>query len=326
MKLHNIEFGPVHLAAGTGGFHCDGSEYWLHRTWFRPDFTGATKTAKTVTLHPRDTTTGANLPLDEQLRVTEWFPRCIAVNPILCCSVNAVGLANKGLRWHLDQGVWQEWAEPFFISLMAVGATRAERMKEWETMFALLAQYQESFHAPFAIQENFSCPNTEHETYTQHELDAEVSEVLYRGASLGVPQVPKFGVTQIDVVKGRMIGDHSHCAGIVLSNTIPWYDLPLWVRLVSFGTPWSPLRWRGISQPGGYAGPFLRTLVIHKIHNLRAIGFTKPIIACGGITHPNHVNQMRDIGADAIEFGTVAMLRPWRVQPIIERACTLTWR
>lgn len=108
MRLRGINFGKVHVASGAGGFKCDGREYWYHRIpWIAPDFSGATKTTKTATRCARTILNGANMDLDEQLRPVEWFPRCIAVNPFLVCSVNAVGLANPGLVPLLDLGVWQ---------------------------------------------------------------------------------------------------------------------------------------------------------------------------------------------------------------------------
>lgn len=324
MKLRGIDFGRVHLASGVGGFKCDGSEYWQHQVpSLRPDFTGAIKTVKTVTLHERTTQNGANMDLDDQLRPTETFPRCIAVNPVLCCAVNAVGLANKGLQAHLDMGIWQEWEDPFFLSLMATGATSSERMSEWAQMFKILSEYVPEFKAPFAVQENQSCPNA---GLDPRELISDTEQVLSMGADHDLIQVPKFNVWQLSVVAVLGIGSHKHCDALLFSNTIPWGDLPLWVRLASFGTPFSPLRWRGVKQDGGYSGPFLLSQVEKRIRELRTLQFSKPIIACGGITKPDHVNHMRNAGADAVEFATVAMCRPHRVQSIIQRANSLTWR
>ncbi|KKS83835.1 MAG: hypothetical protein UV60_C0032G0004 [Parcubacteria group bacterium GW2011_GWA2_43_11] len=324
MRLRGIDFGRVHLASGTGGFKCDGTEYWYHGTRFAPDFTGATKNAKTVTLFERTTNNGANMDLDENLRPVERFPRCIAVNPFLCCSDNAAGLANWGIKKHLDSGVWQSWEAPSFVSLIAVGATLKERLREWGQMFAIFAEYLPDFKAPVAIQENHSCPTTGHNPH-EYMLSTEPEQVLDIGADLGVPQIPKFNVMQLSLDAGLRIGAHKECDALLLSNTVPWMDLPLWMRLLSFGTPFSPLRWRGIKQDGGYSGPLLLPLVEEKIRTLRIWGFTKPIIACGGITKAKHVDRMCDAGADAIEFATVAMLRPWRVQEIIDRAITIPW-
>jgi len=36
--------------------------------------------------------------------------------------------------------------------------------------------------------------------------------------------------------------------------------------------------------------------------------------------HSDDVDKMKEAGANAIEFATVAMLRPWRVKKIIKRA------
>ena len=48
--------------------------------------------------------------------------------------------------------------------------------------------------------------------------------------------------------------------------------------------------------------------------------FNKPIVACGGILHPRDVRRVKQAGASAIEVGSASILRPWRVQPIIDEA------
>lgn len=329
MKLRELEFGKISNAPGTLGFKCDGTEYWYHRyALLRPDFTGATKVAKTATLFARTTKNGANMDLDENLRPTEMIPRSIAVNPFLCCAVNAVGLANPGLQALLDLGIWQSWRVPFYISLMAVEDTRSRRIREWEKMMQTLIKHKREFKAPFALQKNHSCPNVQSAkiNYNQASFASEVEESFDVCAKLGVPQVPKFSVPQISMEMLMRIGNHKECDAVLLSNTIPWGQLPLWVRLASFGTPFSPLRWRGIKQDGGYTGPFLRHQVLGCIRELREYGFKKPIIACGGITKPIHIIQMRDAGASAVEIGLVAMLRARRVPKIIAQANTLIWK
>jgi dihydroorotate dehydrogenase len=225
---------------------------------------------------------------------------------------------------------------------MAVGATKEERMWEWKGMFCFLAARQSEFKAVFAIQLNFSCPNTGHAVGG---LVSEVKEVLELAARIlpGVALVPKFSVVQLSLATMLDIGNHPACDALLYSNTVPWGDLPLWVRLVSFGTPFSPLWWRmwprwmkqeggflpylrlllkgkGVKQAGGYAGPWLLSLVRKMTRDLRAAGFSKPIIACGGITKIKHVDRLFSAGVNAIEFATVAMVRPKRVQPIAKRA------
>lgn len=320
MKLRGIDFGSVHLASGTGGFKCDGSEYWYHKSgphFLRPNFINATRTTKTATLNARTRQNGANMDLDKNLRPKEFFPRSIAINPFLCCSVNAIGLANPGLQTLLNLGIWQSWEKPFFLSLMAVADTVKERLSEWEQMIKILLEYKKEFVAPFAIQINLSCPNIGHNP----DLFINESEQIFNICKkLQMPQVPKFNALQISAEIGARIGNHNECDALLISNTLPWKELPLWVRIVSFGTPFSPLLWRGIKQDGGYSGPFLRENVKKRIRELREYGFKKSIIACGNIVKLTHVNQMRNVGANAIEFATVAMTRPWRVQGIIQHA------
>lgn len=324
MELRGIRFGRINYAAGAGGFHCDGTEYHHHNKGFLdPDFSEYTNVVKTITLNARTTANGANMELDENLRPVELFPRCIAVNPFLCCSVNAAALPNEGTVAHLDRGVLQQWTRPFYLSLMSVATTREQRLQEWQMKYQILAERKKEFNAPFAVQQNMSCPNG---GLDPKGLVEETIPCLDAGAILDAPKVVKFNVMHLSVESALEIEKHPEFDGLLISNTIPWYDLPLWVRLLSFGTPFSPLRWRGIKQDGGYAGPYLLHLVENKTRELRLAGFKKRIIVCGGITKPKHVNRICSAGGDAVEVATVTMIRPWRVGPIGQRANSLTWR
>jgi len=45
-----------------------------------------------------------------------------------------------------------------------------------------------------------------------------------------------------------------------------------------------------------------------------------PIKACGGILSVKDVKKVYAAGADAIEIGTVKVVRPWRIKSIIIEA------
>ena len=108
---------------------------------------------------------------------------------------------------------------------------------------------------------------------------------------------------------------HPGCDAIIMSNTIPWGQLPDridWKGL--FGTDVSPVAKYG---GGGLSGKPLLPIVTDWIRGARVKGVVKPIVAGGGILSKADADRMLDAGADAVELGSVAFLRPWRVQGII---------
>ena len=53
---------------------------------------------------------------------------------------------------------------------------------------------------------------------------------------------------------------------------------------------------------------------------MRYAGIKTSIKGGGGIMSSDDADRMKAAGANAIEFATVAMLRPWRIKKIIKRA------
>lgn len=307
MHLRGIDFGHVLNASGARNF--DGSGWWYHRfsRWLGLDYANTTFVAKTTTFHARL----GYMPLDTALQPLEMLPACIKVRWWHGFALNAVGLSGPGAEWLLKRGVWYEQERPFFVSFMSVAPTRSERTHELVKFVDLLSRHL-PFKAPVGLQLNFSCPNVGLEP--QH-LVEEMHEALDIANILNIPLVPKISVTfPEDVILG--LGDELYDA-LCLSNTIPWGQLPDridWRRL--FGSEESPLaRFGG----GGLSGAPLLPLVVEKITRLRRRhNYQKPIIGCGGILSKKDADQMLDAGADAVELGSVSMLRPWRVRGIAQ--------
>jgi dihydroorotate dehydrogenase len=109
------------------------------------------------------------------------------------------------------------------------------------------------------------------------------------------------------------------CDGICISNTIPWAALPSVGinRRALFGTDESPLERYG---GGGLSGAPLLPLVAHWVYRARCVGITKHINAGGGILHPDNLDNLKTLGADSVSLGSIAILRPWRLQATIRRA------
>jgi dihydroorotate dehydrogenase len=155
-------------------------------------------------------------------------------------------------------------------------------------------------------------------------LAREVSGDLGILSRLGLPLVPKINIL-LPVETALEIGNDPNCAGLTLSNTIPWERLPdVGIdRAKIFGKKYakqSPLQARGFKQAGGYSGIELAPLVARYVDELRRLGFAKHINAGGGILYPQTIDWFDSVGADSFFLGSAAFLRPWNVPKIIRRA------
>ena len=315
MKLRGIDFGNVLGASGVQGFFGEG--YWFHKVW-KPcglDFAGVTFVAKTATLLLRE----GNMPLTRHYTPRSLFPVCIKVKPLRGVVLNSVGLSNPGLATLLATGEWQKRTKPFWLSVMSLADTPPKRLEEFRLIVGMLGLFKESFFAPFGLQINLSCPNTGH---NPRELIGESAKVLEIAGTLGVPVMPKYSIASAPVEAVRELNDHPNCDAICVSNTLPfgWQGID-WQSV--WGSATSPLAQLG---GGGLSGKILRPLVCEWIARLRDAGFTKPINGGGGILCPKDVDYYHNAGASSVFLGSVAVLRPWRVEAIVNHANSLSWR
>lgn len=248
------------------------------------------------------------------LQPVEFFPACIKVNVRRGAVLNAVGLSGPGAEALFKRRVWERWRRPFLISFAAAGATREERLKEWEEFARLAKGYAGQFASPAGLEMNFFCPNT-----GVHDMPVvdEIRETLDIAAELNIPLVVKINVF-VSPEGALRIEAHPACDALCQSNTILFGELVdtiNWQKL--WGKRGSPLaRFGG----GGLSGPELFPLVLVWIREARKVGLRKPIVACGGIFSCKDADMMIDAGADAIQLGSVSIVRPWRVKKIIAHA------
>ncbi|MSR84991.1 hypothetical protein EXS71_00925 [Candidatus Uhrbacteria bacterium] len=311
MKLRGIDFGHVFCASGARNF--DGNGYPFHgalKALGLLNFERSTLVTKTVTIDPRV----GNMPLQEDgLTPYELKPKCIRVYPAKGMVLNSVGLSNAGVNFYLAQGIWQSLPNPFFISFGCVEKTAVGRLVELEGFVKLLGPELPTFKAPVGLQMNFSCPNT---GVHWEDSTREIGTMLDIAEQLNIPLVIKLNaLTPCELVFSFV--DHPALDAISMSNTIPWgalHEQIHWKKL--FGTDVSPLAHLG---GGGLSGKPLLRIVSNWIRCIlsHAYGRMKPIIGGGGILCKGDADQMLDAGAEAIEIGSCAILRPWRVAGII---------
>ena len=312
MKLRGIDFG--HVLNASGARNITGKGYWTHRflRYVGLNFDDSTFVAKTVT---REKNKG-NMPLKADGETPqETFPKCVVVKLFKGVVLNAVGLSNPGIKVVLEAGKWQKRTEPFFISFMPIADSPEGRKAEMRSFVKILLQHLPDFDASIGLKLNISCPNVD---LNPDEIVTESSDLLDIGGELGIPLVPKFNAL-LPIQAGVDITQHPSCDAICMSNSIPWGRLPEeipWKKI--FGTDISPLTTRGFAQEGGLSGKYVFPIVRDWIERARKEGIRKPIIACGGISTPKHIHHLLYAGASAIELGSVSILRPWRVQNLIQ--------
>lgn len=313
MLLRGQEWPVVYNSSGARGFFGEG--YWYHKYWvpFGLTYNGAGFVTKTTTLLGRP----GNMPLDQAHRPLERVPKCIVVKPAEGVVLNAVGLSGPGAdilihEW-TERQLTPKWPYMMMLSFMSISSVREDRIEEARLFFSKLARLIRAKGTMFTgIQINFSCPNVGlHPMSLVEEIGQTLDLTFHLGA---VPTLVKLNAL-VRPSDAAVISNHPRCDGLIVSNTIPWGQLPNkipWKKL--FGTDKSPLEAMG---GGGLSGAPLMPIVRDWVLEARKCGLKKPIIAGGGILSKEDAGEMLDAGADAIELGSVSILRPWRVQGII---------
>ncbi len=313
LVLNDVDYGPVQGASGVQGFFGEG--YWFHHLTrlLGGSFRGMTFVAKTTTCEPRR----GNMALKRTHVPRRFFPDCVVVNSAKGVVLNSVGLSGPGAVALFDDGRWQAREAPFLLSFMPVGKQHEERQREAEWFSFLLWSELPEFAAPTALQVNLSCANSGNDPaeVSSHAADLLRAMQGLRHRKNGVALVPK--VNLLYPIEAA-VDLQDLCDGLCVSNALPWgAELPGvdWRRL--FGPGPSPLaRYGG----GALSGRPLLPLVCDWVRRARLAGFEKPINAGGGILAPGDVDALADAGADSVFVGSVAILKPWRVQRIIRRA------
>ncbi len=311
MNIKNINFDNCFLASGVLNFFGDG---WWYDAWYRALIPGFKITEKTTFVTKTTTFNGqiGNMPLNKNFRPRELVPKSIKVYPLKGIILNAVGLSGPGAKILFESNKWQQINQPFFISFMAIGDNLTQRIEETKKFTDMLIDYLPEFKTKIGLQINISCPNTKHGT---KDLMNEALMILKLVAKSKLPIDLKVNaLVSNEVVKE--IEMSKLCDILTLSNTIPYgIDEINWKKILR--QKQSPLKHLG---GGGLSGRAIFPLVLDKIKSLRSTGIKMPIKGSGGIFSATDVDKMKTAGANAIEIGTVLILRPWRVKAIVNRA------
>ena len=308
MKLRGVEWGHVMNASGARGFASEG--YWFHELLgpLGLRYDGCTFVTKTTTLMKRS----GNMWLDDDHQPLALMPDCIVVRPMTGVVLNAVGLSGPGAKAILTRLRERRDLKRMVVSFMSVEADAKARVSEalsFVQMFRLFVELKGTDNV--ALQVNFSCPNV---GLDPSHLVGEVAEVLDATVGLGVATMIKLNAL-VPAEVACKLAEHEGCDAVVCSNTIPWGQLADridWKGI--FGSDESPLKRYG---GGGLSGKPLLPIVEDWIRAAIGHGMKKPIVGGGGVLHMDDADRLLDAGASAIELGSVAILRPWRVASII---------
>ena len=270
------KFGKVWNASGVANFFGDGYPFHAFLKPFGLDFKGSTFVAKAATLYPR----AGNMPLKKNLMPKEILPKCIWMNWLKGYALNSVGLSGPGAKALFEDGRWQKRKEPFIISFMSVEDAPEKRTEELREFINLFQTYLPDFKAPVALQINFSCPNVGLEP---KDIVKEIHEGLATASVLKIPLIPKINLeVPLSIVK--KISEHPACAGICVTNTIPFGHMPEKINWQKLFPKDSPLIKRGQKfGKGGLSGKPLFPLLCEWIKNAREAGIEKPLNVGGGI-------------------------------------------
>lgn len=312
-------FGTVWGASGATNFFNQGWPFHEQLKRWCPgfDLSRMTFVAKTMTTDPKE----GNMPSEPLYQMPlEKSPKCIKRKFWHAVALNAVGLTNRGAKMLFALDKWQTMAHPFFLSFAPQGANAEERHRDTVKFVEIAAREIPRFHAQVGLQLNITCPNTGDDV-SEANAEALVDEamiMLTALMALGIPIVVKLNAL-MPPEKAAEIGEHSACAGITVSNALPWASLPALgidrVRL--FGSDISPLAEFG---GGGLSGAPLFPIVERWVRGVRNAGFRKHLNAGGGIMRPIHPWILQGAGANSVSIGSMLFLRPWRVKKTIDAA------
>jgi len=316
VEIAEMRIGPVVAASGAVGFV--GESYWHHRL-LRPlglDFTGSTPVMKSTNLKP----IAGNAPLRSNFRPREHFPRAIYADLMRGVVANAWGHSGPGLPAILASRRWQEFPEPFVISLVSDCPESSDRLEETREMVKLL-KVELPFRSPVAIEYVFSCGNVG--LPTVRGLD-EIHATLEILRELDVPLGVKLSIIT-PVSDALEIASDPNCAFLGAYNALPddavLSDGRTAREVAGFVEP--PLVPR-VGVAGSYSGaPFFPySLAWHR--QAREAGITKPMIVGLGIMSPRdavlayHLVSCGGKLPTAVAIGgAMAITRPWKVRRTI---------
>jgi len=323
MQIKNLDFKNfVFGQAGVQGFFGEPDEH-RHHKWYKliPGFSfeNMVFVAKTITLKPRIYPVSSNTELRDGYKIKRFFPKSIWLNLRSFFKgylLNAVGLANTGAFDMFSYNKWQKRKDIFQLSFMPVGATVEERIIETRELCRIILANSCGMTFRYALQVNFSCPNTGH---NQKQDPSDIITVLssFRRMIPNLILIPKFNLL---VEPETVVAVKPYCDAFCFTNTLEFgkkESKEWWKKL--FPKEKSPLlKHFGGRFSGGLSGAPLFPLLVKWLEKMEQYDDTVVIIAGGGIMKKKDILKLSKFKiVHGVALGSVAILRPWRLESLI---------
>lgn len=204
--------------------------------------------------------------------------------------VNFVGLQNPGIDELVDRLAALDFPTVFIASVHAV---------EVEDVAMMIGKL-ESVPAIAGYEVNLSCPNVAHKSVLPS-LDLDQVAALVQAARQATSKWICAKLPPYSCIDAAPICEEAGAQALCISNTFP-------------AIAYNP---RGDRITGGLSGPAIKPMVLYNVfHCARKV--TIPIIASGGVQRARDVKEYLDVGARAVQVGSVSFVFPDAVIRILE--------
>ena len=247
----------------------------------RPDL--FTVVLKTLTRKPR----AGNL---------RWHEPWSCIRAIKGGSVNKVGLTNPGIDWWV-----REIGPRLDYGRVALVASVFGEEAELADMARMLNRFDLA-----ALEVNPSCPNTGHALLTTETVVRGVETVRSNSRH---PLIVKVSAAQdYRAIARGLVGT----AEAVALNSVPWEQV-----FPDRRSPLHRLERKVGGGGGGVSGRPAQALNWRAVREIAADG-TLPVIA-PSIMDADDVETVRSLGAQAVSYGAIHLLTPWKPTVIVKR-------
>jgi len=222
-----------------------------------------------------------------------------------CGMLNAIGLANMGLKAFVDRIVpWLAGlATPVVVNIYGHSVDE----------YRAVAGGLKGIDAVSALEVNISCPNVECGGMvfgTDPAVAARVTEEVLKNSDKPVIVKLSPNVTDIRVMARAVEGAGAHIISLINSLTGLAVDI-------------KTRRPKLANVSGGLTGPAIRPIALHMVHQVvRTVKI--PVIGIGGIMNCRDVLEFLIVGARAVQVGTANLVNPLTAPNIVadlERYC-----
>lgn len=148
------------------------------------------------------------------------------------------------------------------------------------------------------IEINLSCPNLDGQPFA---LDPQVTHDVVE-AVRSVTDLPIGAKLSADAMPISEVAQAAMSAGadwLVIANTVMGAAIDISTRRPALS-----------GLIGGYSGTGIRPIIVRCVLEVARDLPDAPIVACGGVSHPDHVIEFILAGADAVAIGTAHFARP----------------